>query len=133
MPQPCTICVHPARDLIDRALVACEPNRRIAALYSVTEQSIRRHKLVHLPETLTSARAATEVARADDLLNEVIQLQARTQTILSTAEAAGDLRTAIAAIREARGNAELIARLAGQLTRDISQIVNVNLSPEWLH
>jgi hypothetical protein len=50
--------------------------------------------------------------------------------ILERAEKAGDLRTALAAISQARGNLELLGKLAGQL--DERPVVNLNVSPEWL-
>jgi hypothetical protein len=96
----------------------------------VTEQSIRRHKADHLPAALTKAQDAAEVAQADDLLAQVRDLQAKALSILATAEAQGDLRTALAAIREARGNLELLAKLLGEL--DERPQVNIVLAPEWL-
>jgi hypothetical protein len=46
------------------------------------------------------------------------------------AEKAGDLRTALAAISQTRGNLELLGKLAGQL--DEHPVVNLNVSPQWL-
>lgn len=57
-------------------------------------------------------------------------LQARTLTILDKAEDAGELRTALGAIREVRGNLELLAKLLGEL--DEKPQINILLSPEWL-
>ena len=56
-------------------------------------------------------------------------LQRRTLRILDSAEKAGDRRTALAAIREARGNIELLGKLAGELQE--GQTVNVVVSPGW--
>jgi hypothetical protein len=50
--------------------------------------------------------------------------------VLTKAENADDLRTAVAAIREARGCVELLGKLAGQLQD--APTVNLVLSPEWL-
>ncbi len=106
------------------------PNRRISARYAVSEQAVRRHKADHLPEHLAKAREAEEVARADDLLSQVRDLQDRALAILDKAEDTGELRTALGAIREARGNLELLAKLLGEL--DERPTVNVLISPEWL-
>ena len=43
---------------------------------------------------------------------------------------AGDLRTALAAISQARGNLELLGKLAGEL--DERPVMNLNVSAEWL-
>jgi hypothetical protein len=51
-------------------------------------------------------------------------------TILGTAEQAGDLKIALAAIREARNCLELLARLTGELTQEGT--FNVLVAPAWL-
>jgi hypothetical protein len=84
----------------------------------------------HLPATLVKAQEAQEVAHADDLLEEVRSLQSRALAILGTAEGVGDLRTALGAIREARGNLELLAKLVGEL--DERPKVDVLVHPQWL-
>jgi hypothetical protein len=57
-------------------------------------------------------------------------LQAHALDILDRAEKAGDLRTALAAISQARGNLELLGKLAGELGE--RPVINLNVSPEWL-
>jgi hypothetical protein len=79
---------------------------------------------------LLKAREAEEAARADDLLDQVRNLQAHALDILERAEKAGDLRIALAAISQARGNLELLGKLAGEL--DERPVVNLNVSAEWL-
>ena len=91
---------------------------------------MRRHKSNHLPAKLVMAERAAEVAEADTLLEQVKGLQGRAYAILEKAEKAGELRTALGAIREARGNLELLAKLLGEL--DEQPVVNLNFSPEWL-
>ena len=130
MPRSCTVCEHPEREAIDRALVGDASNRSVASLYDVSEAAVRRHKANHLPAKLVLAQAAEEVARADDLLGQVQDLQAHTLAILEAAEGTKQHRTALSAIREARSNLELLAKLLGEL--DERPVVNLNLSPEWL-
>jgi hypothetical protein len=60
----------------------------------------------------------------------VRDLQAHTLAILEAAEHTHQHRTALSAIREARGNLELLAKLLGEL--DDRPMVNVLISPEWL-
>jgi hypothetical protein len=130
VPRSCTICEHPDREAIDRSLVGDASNLSVSSLFGVSESAVRRHKANHLPAKLVMAQAAEEVAQADDLLQQVRDLQGRVLAILGKAEAAGDLRTALGAIREARGNLELLAKLLGEL--DERPVVNLNVSPEWL-
>lgn len=129
MPRACTICTHPELEVINRALVEGTPNRRIASHHDITERAVRNHKAGHLPAALSKAKGAEEIADADDLLSQVKDLQTRALSILDKAEGAGELRTALGAIREARGNLELLAKLLGELDE---RPVNVLVSPQWL-
>jgi len=130
MARTCTICVHPERQAIDQALVAGGAMRPLAALYRVSPDAIERHAASHLPQALSKAQDAAEVAHADDLLGQLKELQGRTLGILTQAEEAQDLRTALQAVGQARGNLELLAKLAGQLAQEGT--VNLVVSPEWV-
>lgn len=130
MTQVCSICSSAHRDVVDRLLVMGGSYRRIAARFSLTEQAVRRHKANHLPAALAKAQGAQEVAQADNLLLQLQWLQWKALTLLDAAEKAGDGRTALGAIREARGNIELLARLMGELN-DNSHSDDFITSPEW--
>ena len=130
MPRRCTVCDHPESHSIDEALVSGAPYRTVAKRFGLSESAVYRHKTEHLPAHLLKAREVEEVAQADDLLEQVRHLQAHALHILERAEKTGDLRTALAAISQARGNLELLGKLAGEL--DERPVVNLNVSPEWL-
>jgi hypothetical protein len=130
MPRRCTVCDHPESHSIDEALVGGAPYRSVAKQFELSESAVYRHKTEHLPAHLLKAREAEETARADDLLDQVRYLQAHALDILERAEKAGDLRIALAAISQARGNLELLGKLAGEL--DERPVVNLTVSPEWL-
>jgi hypothetical protein len=130
MPRRCTVCDHPEKQSIDEALVSGAPYRSVAKPFELSESAVYRHKTEHLPPHLLKAREVEEAARADDLLEQVRNLQAHALDILERVEQAGDLRTALAAISQARGNLELLGKLAGEL--DERPVVNLNVSPEWL-
>jgi hypothetical protein len=130
MPRRCTVCDHPETHSIDEALVTGAPYRSVAKRFGLSESAAYRHKTEHLPAHLLKAREVEEVAMADDLLEQVRNLQTRALDILERAEKADDLRTALAAISQARGNLELLGKLAGEL--DEHPVVNLHVSPEWL-
>jgi hypothetical protein len=130
MSRRCTVCDHPENHGIDEALVSGTPYRSVAKQFELSESAVYRHKTEHLPAHLLKAREVEEVARADDLLDQVRTLQTHALGILERAEKAGDLRTALAAISQARGNLELLGKLAGEL--DERPVVNLNVSSEWL-
>ncbi len=130
MPRTCTICRHAEREAIDSALVERQPFRHIAAQHKVSTSALVRHFDDHLPPALVAATAAAEVAHADTILAQVQTLRDRALGILDSAEECKDLRTALGAIREARGCLELLGKLAGELQD--APAVNVFVSAEWL-
>ena len=130
MPRTCTICAHDKRPDIDRALVARQPFRNIAAQYKVSTSALVRHSDDHLPSSLLKAQAAREAANADALLAQVVDLRDKAFGIFDKAEESDDLRAAVSAIREARGCVELLAKLAGEL-KD-APTINLVVSAEWL-
>jgi hypothetical protein len=130
MPRRCTVCAHPKVEAIDMALIAGEPYRSVANRYeSLSQASVQRHSENHLPATLAQAKDAEMVAHADDLLEQVRDLQVRTFAILEAAEASEQHRTALSAIKEARANLELIGEITKELDRGT---IKLELSPEWL-
>jgi hypothetical protein len=130
MPRRCTVCDHTERHSIDEVLVSGAPYRSVAKRFELSESAVYRHKTEHLPTQLLKAREVDEIAHADDLLEQVRHLQTHALGILERAEKTGDLRTALAAISQARGNLELLGKLAGEL--DERAVVNLNVSAEWL-
>ncbi len=130
MARTCSICVHPERLAIDQALVAGGAMRPLAALYRVSPDAIERHAASHLPQALSKAQEAKEVAQGDDLLKQVRDLQRITMALLAKAVQANDLRTALTAVGQARGNLELLGKLVGQLQQEGT--VNLVVSPEWI-
>jgi hypothetical protein len=130
MPRVCTVCSHPERDAIEDAFIAGMPKRRIATRYGVGEKAVRHHIREHLPTLLALARDAERASRADSLLDRVEALQRRTLAILEATEETDDHRTALAAIREARSNLELIGEVTKELDR--TPTLNLHLNPEWI-
>ncbi|MGI6596813.1 MAG: hypothetical protein ACOX2T_03260 [bacterium] len=130
MARKCVVCEHEKINEINEALLAGETYRNIAKRFSVSISSLSRHKNQHIPKAMTKAQEAQEVAQADNLLEQVQNLQAKALSILAKAEASGDLRTALTGIREARACLELLAKLQGELQQEGT--VNITLAPEWL-
>jgi hypothetical protein len=129
MPRHCTVCTHPNRERIDALLVGGEPYRDIAQQFGVSFYAVHRHKS-HLNGALLRAKEVRDVAHADNLLEQVRSLQRKALSILSQAERSGNLKTALLAIREARGCLELLGKLAGELQS--APTVNILISPEWV-
>ena len=130
LPRTCTVCHHPERPAIDLAIVRGEPLRGLGASSGLTASALFRHRSRHLPVALLTSAHAAEIARADDLVEAVRTLGQHAVDVLATAESTGDLRTALAGIREARGCISLLARLLAQ--RDAAPTVALLTSPEWI-
>jgi hypothetical protein len=117
MARPCTVCGHPARAEIERALVAGHPSlRALADEHGLSDSSLARHQDTHLRRALARAVEEERVeVDADRLASWSYALQQKTLTLLLRAEREGDLANARGLIAEARKNLELLGRLAGVL------------------
>ena len=121
MPRSCPICEHDDLEGINAALASNERIRTIAARWSVRKAALMRHRNEHLPVSVIVAKEAEEAeeaeedASADELLEQVRELQKHTLTILEEAEEAEELGVALPAIREAKGNVEFLAELLDEL------------------
>jgi hypothetical protein len=81
----------------------------------------------HLPEAIN----ATGISQTDSVLERLRELNAQAQRLKEKAERTGDLRTALAAVRELSRIVELIAKLRGELTEGgETKILNVNIDSE---
>lgn len=90
MARPCTVCRHPERAAIDKALVAGEPFRNLAERFGTSATALHRHKQDHLPALLAKGKQAEERVRSDEL-----NAQARAQEAAKEAVALdvmGELR-----------------------------------------
>jgi len=137
MSRTCTICTLPAdeRQAIDTALIGGEPARSVASRYVTNgrplgRMAVQRHKDEHLAATLAKSEAVKEEARADDLVQQLRQLRAKAIALLLAAERSGDLRTALAGVREARATIELLLEVEERIDR--RPVVNILISDEWL-
>ena len=121
MPRSCPVCEHEDLEEINAALASNEWIRNIADRWSVSKTALMRHRNEHLPVSAIEAKEAEEAeeaeedAPADELLDQVRDLQKHTLAILGEAEVAEELSAALRAIREAKGNLERSVKLLGEL------------------
>lgn len=129
MPRRCTVCDHEQREAIDAAIVGGGSSREIGALFRVSRHAVERHAQNHLPRTLVQAQAVAEVVAGDTLLDKITTLEGEARQLKDRAERAGDVRTALVAVRELCRIVELQARLVGELK---DQQVNILIHPHWI-
>ena len=78
MPRSCTACQHPDRAALEAALVAVQPVRQVASVFTVSPSAVARHAANHLPETLARAAqavAAVQVEQTADALDVMAELR----------------------------------------------------------
>jgi predicted DNA-binding protein YlxM (UPF0122 family) len=127
MAQLCSICTHPQRAEIDQAILTGTPLRNIAERYSVSTTALHRHKKNgHIEQQLVKAEEAKEIATADQLLADLVSAKERLESLGQSAETAGDLKAAIAAVRESVRIIEITAKMLGELKGE-GTTVNVNI------
>ncbi len=130
MPRACTVCEHPSRGAMDKALAGGASNRSVASLYDVSEASVRRHKGKHLPALVPKAQEKEDVREALDVMRQLKAINAASLAILKDAREQGKQGTALQAIDRIHKQIELQAKLLGEL--DDRPQINVLVSPEWL-
>src|SRR4051794_27269317 len=98
MPRACTVCTHPARAAIDRALVAGQPYRDIAGQFSVSPSALDRHRAEHLSPAVQQAQQTTEAEHALDITKQLRAINAVSLSILDEARRSGNAETALRAV-----------------------------------
>ncbi len=113
MTRVCTVCAHEESFAINEDLVlGITSLRAVASHYGLSRESVRRHK-EHIPQLLLQARDDMQGYEADAILLRVERLENETLELLEDAKAGDvvDRRLVLQAIREQRGNIELIAKI----------------------
>lgn len=85
--RKCTICEHPKRKEIDKECVRDGAIiRSIARHFDLSHASLSRHvSSGHIAAKITKAVKAQEIVEADNLLNEVQEIQRTTEIIIKSA------------------------------------------------
>ena len=147
MPRTCTVCTHPERAAIDKALVDGQPYRSIAQHFAASPDAVLRHKESHLRDLLAQVKQrhaaheatlgaavqeqeAAKVEQAIDIVKQLKAINAASVSILHEARQAGNAETALKAVDRVLKQIEFQARLLGEL--DERPQVNVLLAPEWV-
>lgn len=132
----CKVCLSPKRYDAELAVTRGDAARKVARDLGFTEAGLRRH----LTKCSTRARGIAQARTANrDLISGIglaeatYELHERTLAILASAEKAADLRTALAAIREARENLSQLGDWNGKTKGATVQVVNITQHPDYQH
>jgi DNA-binding transcriptional ArsR family regulator len=147
MARQCTICTHPQRHDIDRAIVNGITYREIASTFGLSESSVGRHRLVHLPRQLTKAvaaqqqrarvravraqeaRDAEETRQAIDIVQQLKAINSACLEVLRTARESKQHSLLLRSVDRIHRQIDLQARLLGEIEE--GPTVNVLIAPEW--
>lgn len=129
MPRKCTVCEHPERTEIEKALVGADSFRVIAKRHGVSTGALGRHKESHLPAKLLKAQKLREQAEAGDLFASLQEIQMETREVLEIMRGKNHVMV-LKAIARMEKQLELQAKLLGHLKDETT--INVHLSPEWV-
>ena len=161
MPRPCSICVHPERLAIEKAVLDNDSgHRKVAERFGVSPSALYRHKTEHLPKLIARALAlepapvhrveaedpatdehALEIARH----HEQVEAEKDAQAIDVTQQLKAINAACLEVLRQAREdrNPAVLLRAVDRIARQIElqakllgQIqegttVNVAILPEW--
>ena len=125
MARKCSICEHPKRAEIEKAMLDGASLGEIAKRFGTTKSSLHRHRKDHVTANLAQAKQAREVANAETVLDYSATLRDKAMSILETAETAKDWPLALRAIRECKGVLKLLAEVSGELKGQGAQNVTV--------
>jgi hypothetical protein len=126
--MPCKICIHPERKSLETSLLKGESLRSLAALHSLSHATLARHKRTCMQAVVTAALTYTTVQSGLDTLACAQAVISEATRLQSLAEATGDVRTAILALKEFKSGTELYAKLVGDLPTNQGPYTD----PRWL-
>lgn len=130
MTRQCTVCVHPQSfEINEELIVEGRGVRNISKRFDVSSSAVQRHKS-HIPELLLKAYEDMSSYDATTILRKIRKLEEETLEQLQGAKDDEDRRFVLAAIREQRGNLELVARVA-KLISD-APTINILQNPQWV-
>jgi len=136
LPRPSKIDKHPKGNQIVRRLVRGDEYPSILLDFpELTKWDLDYYVKNKLPQLLAES-PELKTYLADDSFNEIKDLKTRTMQILDESQQAGDLRTALLGIREARECLELLFKTEGKIREQqiniTQQQINIITQPEWI-
>ncbi|SRR6266540_3732829 len=132
MARTCTVCTHPEREAIDRALVGGCVQRDITRRYGLDRTAVSRHKSAHISPALVRAAAKREERHESSLLDRIENLIDRLEVVVEREEAKGNSKVSILALRELRSTLALLGQASGELQERPTTVINVLQAPDWL-
>jgi len=130
-PGYCSVCAHSESFEINEALIVEGASvRHVAEQFGLSASAVQRHKS-HIPELLVQAREHADTYEAGAIFDRIERLERETLEQLEAEKASDevDRRIVLQAIREQRGNIELVAKVM-QLIDQAPKMELILISPQ---
>ena len=111
----CSVCRHPDRVEIEKAIIAGTKYAEISKKYGVTAPVLSRHKQICMSEALVTVLEANNILEPERYLtiyDEMIALKDKAEAIYQTAEEEKNTFAMLAALKEIRGVVLDMAKLS---------------------
>ena len=125
----CTVCHHPQRQAIDRALLSRSATlAQLSQQHDLSQSALHRHKQHLLKKMLQTQNRFQDILREGSLfiLNTLLELVMRAA---QTAGAEGNSRLVLQAARQGAGILKFMAKLDFSLGQDT--VYRLLASPQW--
>jgi len=129
MARTCTVCRHPERAAIDKAIVAGTMLDAIGKQFKANRFALARHR-AHVVELVALSSKVELIARADDIVEEIRELERHAEEIRVEARRKRDLKTALAAIAMRKNLLEFRAQVSGSLKPRQANVLHVHVGGE---
>jgi hypothetical protein len=123
--KPCPLCSHAGVNEINRRLIGGTDAAAVAREYKVPHRSAIHHRRYHLPRLLQRLRAGEELLSAQGLVAILVKIKDNIEAVIAEAVRTHNPILRLAATRELRGYAELLARLTRRLGPEVAVTVNI--------
>ncbi len=127
--MPCTVCNHPQRQAIDRALLSRSATlANLSQQHDLSQSALHRHKQHLLKKMLPTQNRFQDILREGCLfiLNTFLEL---VMCSAQTASRDGNSRLALQAIRQGTGIIKFMAKLDFSLDQDT--VYRLLATPQW--
>lgn len=112
MARSCSICDHPKRLIIDKALIGGRALAAISREFNISTDALRSHRNKHLSKRLITLTQQREMAGNLDIQHEMESLITRVKAIVDYAEEHKQHQVFLKAAAELRGSFELLLKIA---------------------
>ena len=132
--RTCVLCgLEPQkRAEIERDLANGRSLRSIAGECDCSKESVRRHRMNHVPGKIAKAAEKMELSDGINVINALIEQYEIVQRFLKQAIEGGKVAEVALMLKEGRKHIELSARLSGELNGPTTQVNLLNPEFIWL-